>query len=127
MRTLRDKSLAIAAAVIALILAGCGGKSAGESEKPDTPAVNAVDTVETSVGQVKDAELTSEGIAPIRIGMRIVEIQPGIENLYDSIVSQGGYESNSYYFYLNGEQRFTAYEFDPGRVSLVSADNGSVV
>lgn len=107
---------------------GCGGRpTADEDSQPETLRIESVAEREVPEESVTDAVLTSSGIGPVKTGIRIVEIKPQVENLYDTIVSERGYESNSYYFYLHGEQRFTVYEFDPGMVSVVSADNGSVV
>lgn len=74
-----------------------------------------------------DAQLTSRGIIPIKVGMRVVDIKPQVENLYDSIIPEKGYESNTYHFYLDNEERFTAYEFEAGTISLVAANNPSIV
>ncbi|MDE6271851.1 MAG: hypothetical protein K2M31_02450 [Muribaculaceae bacterium] len=112
----------LAAGLIAL--ASCSGKSQKSAE---TIRVEPSQQTELPKKAVSDAQLTPLGVDPIRTGMRISEIQPKIENLYDSISRQGGYESNCYYFYLNGNQRFTVYEFDSGIVNVVSVDNRSIV
>lgn len=101
--------------------------SKGQPHTEETIKVEKADRAELPKKAVSDAHLTPLGIDPIRTGMRISEIQPKVDNLYDSIARQGGYESNSYYFYLNGNQRFTVYEFDSGIVNTVSADNRSIV
>lgn len=113
-------------AVAMATLTACGGKSAGEGESMDSNPADTVAATDSVAVEIADALLTSGGIAPIEVGMKVIDIQPSVEGLYDSIVSENGYESNSYYFFLNGEQRFTAYEFDPGVVNLVCADNGSI-
>ncbi len=105
-------------------MASCSGKSQKDAE---TIRVEPSQQTELPKKAVSDAQLTPLGVDPIRTGMRISEIQPKIENLYDSISRQGGYDSNSYYFYLNGNQRFTVYEFDSGIVNVVSVDNRSIV
>lgn len=120
--------LCLSLIVPVIMIAGC--KKGGGENHAASKEVVAEDTVDSAVAAedtIPDAELISAGIEPIRVGMRVVDIAPKVENLYDSIVNQGGYESNSYYFYLYGKQRFTAYEFSEGKVSVVSADDGSIV
>lgn len=123
------KSLNIVTACIVLMfgvlmLSSCSSKN----EKPhDTVTIEPDHTPELPKKVVNDVNLSPLGIGPIKTGMRISEIKPKVENLYDSIVRQGGYESNSYYFFLEGNQRFTVYEFDSGIVNVISADNRSVV
>lgn len=107
-----------------LLVASCSETQ----EKPnDTVTIEPDRTPELPKKVVNDVNLSPQGVGPIRIGMRISEIKPKVENLYDSIARQGGYESNSYYFFLDGNQRFTVYEFDSGIVNVISADNRSVV
>lgn len=107
-----------------LIIASCSGK---EDKPHDTLTIEPDPTPELPKKVVNDVNLSPIGIGPIKVGMRISEIKPEVENLYDSIARQGGYESNSYYFFLDGNQRFTVYEFDSGVVNVISADNRSVV
>lgn len=115
---------AIGIVVCVTALTACSGK---EQKGAETLRVEPSETTELPKKAVSDATLTPLGVDPIRTGMRISEIQPKVENLYDSIARQGGYESNSYYFFLDGNQRFTVYEFDSGIVNAVSADNRSIV
>lgn len=107
-----------------LSMASCSGK---DQKTAETIRVEPSQQTELPKKAVSDAQLTPLGVDPIRTGMRISEIQPKIENLYDSIARQSGYESNCYYFYLNGNHRFTVYEFDSGIVNVVSVDNRSIV
>lgn len=106
------------------VLASCGGHKSGASDtiSVETDTLPALPEEETT-----EAMLTSRGIGPIRTGMRIVNIQPSVENLYDTIVQEGGYESNTYHFLLDGRQRFTVYEFETGEADVVSVDDDSVV
>lgn len=107
-----------------LILASCSGK---EQKAEETLSVEPSVVTELPKKAVSDAVLTPAGIEPIRIGMRISEILPQVENLYDSIWREEGFKANFYHFYLNGNERFTAYEFDSGVVNVVSASNRSIV
>lgn len=106
---------------------GFGSCSSKPEKVIDTLTIEQDPTPEMPKAVENDVKLSPIGIGPIRIGMRISEIQPKVENLYDTIVRQTGYESNSYYFYLDGNQRFTVYEFDSGVANVISADNRSVV
>lgn len=110
-----------------LIAGGCGNRAGKEEEKPDTLRVEVSEPEVAEEAESGTTLMTSSGIGPIRKGMRIVEIQPQIENLYDSISRQSGYESNYYSFYLKGEPRFTVYEFEKGMVSDISADSDNIV
>lgn len=116
---------------IALILLASFGAMWSCSSKPektqDTLTIEPDPTPELPKKVESDIKMSPLGIGPIKVGMRISEIKPKMENLYDTIVRQGGYDSNSYYFYLDGNQRFTVYEFESGIVNVVSADNRSVV
>lgn len=109
---------------LVILLYSCSGKAPKSS---DTISVTPDPTPELPVEDVMDAQLTARGILPIKVGMRIVDISPAEENLYDSISTEKGYESNTYHFYLDNEERFTAYEFEAGTVSMVAANNESIV
>ncbi|MDE6235497.1 MAG: hypothetical protein K2M56_07090 [Muribaculaceae bacterium] len=117
-------AMSAAIAVGLTIMSACSGK---QPKAEETLRVEPSQETELPKKAVSDAQLTPLGVDPIRTGMRISEIQPKIENLYDSISRQNGYESTCYYFYLQGNQRFTVYEFDSGIVNAVSADNRSIV
>lgn len=106
------------------LASGCG---AGETQNRDTIVVEADPTPELPQTAQVDVRMSPMGVGPIRTGMRISEIQPKVENLYDTIVAEGGYDSNSYYFMLDGNRRFSVYEFDSGVVNVISADGRSVV
>lgn len=106
------------------MLSGCSGK---EHKIEETIKVAPSQQTDLPKKTVSDAQLTPLGIDPIRTGMRISEIQPKIDNLYDSISRQEGYQSNEYYFYLDGNKRFTVYEFESGVINVVQADNRSIV
>lgn len=107
----------------AVIMSSCGGSG---SRSADTLTVTQ-DTVPTPEPEVVlEARLSPRGIDPVKIGMRITEISPKVENLYDSIVHESGYESDSYSFLLDGKQRFTVYEFESGAVDVLAVDDGSV-
>lgn len=111
--------------ILSLSLTGCGGKQA--QPVVDTVTVEPNDSPDLPESSMIDAQLTARGIEPVKVGMRIVEIEPRVENLYDTIVREGGYESNSYHFLLNGEQRFTVFEFESGIANIVAADNESII
>lgn len=106
------------------LLSSCSGK---QPKHEETISVEPLESPELPGHAVSDAQLTPLGVDPIRTGMRISEIQPKVENLYDSIARQSGYESNSYFFFLDGNHRFTVYEFDSGIVNVVAAENRSIV
>lgn len=116
--------LPVAAIVLMVILASCSGKV---EKTHDTLTVEPDPTPEMPKHVENDVNLSPLGIGPVRVGMRISEIKPKVENLYDTIVRQSGYDSNSYYFMLDGNHRFTVYEFESGVVNVISADNRSVV
>ncbi len=122
------KCLGIAAGASAVVLMGVmSGCSSKEHKVEDTIEVAPSDRTDLPKKALSDAQLTPLGIDPIKVGMRISEIQPHVDNLYDSISRQEGYQSSEYYFYLNGNKRFTVYEFESGVVNVVSADNRSIV
>lgn len=131
-RTLSDnkfgrmlKRVAPAVAVLQLaVMSGCSGK---EVKTRETLTVEPDVTPEMPKKTETDVTLTPLGIKPVKVGMRIAEIQPKVENLYDTIVREEGYDSNSYYFMLGGNKRFTAYEFESGVVNVLSAEARSVV
>ena len=110
--------------VLVLFGAACSGNKVKDT---DTISVEPDPTPELPVEDIMDAQITSRGIGPIRTDMRIVDMKPSVENLYDTIVREGGYESNSYHFFLDGQQRFTVYEFESGIANVICVDDSSVV
>ena len=112
------------AVIVMLLLSGCSGRKHKET---DTIKIEPDPTPELPVEDMMDAQINSRGIGPIKRGMRIVEIQPSVENLYDTIVTEKGYASNSYSFFLDGQQRFTVYEFESGVANVIAVDDESVV
>ena len=123
---LNVKNIAIVAlmALTGVLLPACGG---GKTHPTDTLTVEPDPTPQPAEETMTDAKLGPTGVAPIKVGMRISEVKPSVENLYDSIARESGYESNSYTFLFDGERRFTVYEFETGIVNVVAADDDSVV
>ena len=117
----------LVAVTASLILSGScsgkGGEKKGESAHPDTPAVV---TPEQDVTP-SDIILTPDGIGPVRIGMSTDSIPERCPGIYDSVVAEEGYESNSYLFLEEGRAVFTAYEFTPGRIDVIGAESPRVV
>ena len=107
-----------------LLIASCSGKSGKET---DTLTVEPDPTPELPLETIADAQLTARGIGPVRIHSRIVDLRPKVENLYDSVARESGYESNTYHFYLDGEQRFSVYEFGSGMVDVIGVEDSSVI
>lgn len=107
-------------------LPGCSGK--GKGNPADTPSPeSALSPDDTPAQQPADVYLTAEGIGPVTVGMKVGEIPESIDGLYDAVVAEEGYESNSYVFMREGEALFTAYEFTPGTLDVISADSPSVM
>ena len=107
-----------------LIFVACSG---GNKEKADSA------TVETDPLEMPDedapevAVITDRGIAPLKIGMAITDIRPSVENLYDTIRVEDGYDSTVYHFIREGETRFDGYEFGDGTLAVLAAADDSVV
>lgn len=114
--------------IMALALIGLAG-SCGDSKpkQTDTIRIESQPEVALPAEDVKEAQITGRGIGPIKVGMRIIEIKPEVENLYDEIETERGYESNTYHFKLKGKKRFTVYEFESGTANVVSVDDSSIV
>lgn len=108
-----------------IILTGCSGKGkGGEVDSHISETATAADDIPAE--QPADIFLTPQGVGAIVIGMKVEEIPDMVEGLYDSVIPEEGYESNSYLFMQNGEAIFTAYEFTPGTIDVISADSRSV-
>lgn len=111
---------------VILMTGGCSKK--GGENSSDTDTVRSVnDQSEASALEPQDIVLTSEGISPVTIGMQISLIPADSAGIYDSVISEEGYESNSYLFMSDGQPMFTAYEFTPGTIDVVSADSPRIV
>lgn len=112
--------------LLILVIGGCSKK--GERRTSDTDTVSAVSQQsDTSESEPQDIVMTGEGISPVTVGMQISLIPEDSAGIYDSVVSEEGYESNSYVFISEGKPMFTAYEFTPGTIDVVSADSPRIV
>lgn len=120
------RTLAGIAAVAMLIFLpqACGGR---QGSADDTLTVEQDTTVvEEPVVEMQELSLNARGIEPITTGKRISEIRPSEPALYDTIMRESGYGSNSYSFMFNGNSRFTVYEFESGVVDVIAIDDASV-
>lgn len=119
----------LAIMMFGLLMSQLAACSSGEREiiRKDTVTIAPDPTPPMPEHAISDVAISPRGVGPIRTGMRISEIKPSVENLYDTIVRESGYDSNSYYFILDGETRFSVYEFESGIVNVVAADNPTVV
>ncbi len=120
-----NKLSTISTAIAMLVFAvGCSGN---KSSSEDTIRVDSNVTPQLPEETVTDAQITGRGIGPVRLQMTITSLSPSVENLYDNIEKEGGYESNTYHFMLDGKPRFTVYEFESGLVDIISVDDSSVI
>lgn len=113
--------------LLALLLSGsCSNNGKGKPE--DSSAADTMVAAGTEQEIVSsDIVLTPEGIGPIRIGMSPDSIPERVPGVYDSVVAEEGYESNSYLFLDEGRAIFTAYEFTPGSIDVIGAESPRVV
>ncbi|MDE6009945.1 MAG: hypothetical protein K2F87_00665 [Muribaculaceae bacterium] len=110
---------------LSILLSGCSGKGQGtvaDTPKPET----ALSPDDIPAEEPADPELTAGGIGPVRIGLATDSIPSAVPGLYDAVMPEEGYESNTYVFMYDGSPLFTAFEFTPGTVDVISADSPEV-
>lgn len=120
-----EKIAGLLALVVLVVLPQACGSKQGSAD--DTLAIEHDTTaIEESVKEMREASLNARGIEPVTISKRISEIRPSEPALYDTIVREAGYGSNSYSFMFDGKSRFTVYEFESGVVDVIAIDDASV-
>ena len=123
---LRSLSVFLATALLSICLIGCSGK--GKEGKADSPGPESLlSPDDLPAEQPADIYITSSGIGDIKIGLQVGSIPEHIEGVYDSVIPEEGYESNSYVFVRDGIPLFTAYEFTPGTIDVISVDSPVVM
>lgn len=109
---------------IMLTMVGChsgGSKLVESASVTDTAQQVLPDTDRTA------AIITNMGVSSIKRGTLVIDIEPEVENLYDTIVVENDYDKTCYRFMSDGGERFVGYEFGDGVISVLSVSDETVV
>lgn len=118
-KTLLWPLLCVMTAWIPVSCSGSGAKVNQDSGAVDSPVADTV-----AAAPAAEILLTARGLDTIGIGMRTGDIPQSKDGVYDFVSAEDGYEGTNTYIFVRGESPlFTAYEFTPGIIDVISAES----
>lgn len=108
----------IIAALGALALTGCGGKS--QSVASDTDSVATENPADEMVAEMPAVYLTKDSIGEIKIGMSINDVPYEVTGLYTRKENGASPDAVTIDFIQDDHARFVAYDFGEGKIDVIN-------
>lgn len=110
------------------LLIGVGACSSGSVRHSDSAVIDTdTATIEDDSEEVTYAVMTDRGVESIKCNMLVSDMQPSIKQLYDSIIISHSNAYTIYRFIFEGYDRFKAYDFGDGAISMIEATDPGVI
>lgn len=104
-----------------ITLTACGGNEKKNTDSETVCAPEVCDTV-----AAPEFSLTSEGVGPVRTGMKVGSWPSAVEELYDRVESSDGGDANQYEFYFGDRPMLTVLDFGENKADLIIVSDPAV-